>query len=135
MLKRIVIAVIVIGAFAVWRFGMSATMPSLAAEARLAPPAGTGAVIFKSGAWACASAAFRLQVADGNHYYAHPVDPPRGGKGPAQSCRDIRAGHRYRLAKGQLPSSPCPDHSCVAIEVDPASQVLYVPNSFIAGVR
>lgn len=132
---------IVVGGFLLWHYGRNATMPTLAEETRLAPPATATIVSFKPGAWACTSEEFKLQVSDHHSYYASPVVIKIAG-GPPEFCREINTGHDYALpappAAGANSDSPCPDHSCVAfvarVAVDGSTDdwTLYAPNSFIA---
>lgn len=143
MLKRALVGLVVFGGILLWHFGRNGLMPTLAQEALLAPPAQATSVSFKSGAWACTSEEFKLQVLD-HRYYANPVVIKIIGGAP-EFCREINARHDYALlahAPGNMAyASPCPDHSCVAFNAhvavngEEADWVLYAPNSFIASSR
>lgn len=145
MLKCALLGLVLFGGFMLWRYGGNATMPALAEEAQLAPPAQATAVRFKPGAWGCTGEEFRLQVLHGERYYARPVVIRIVGNGPPEFCRAIDAAHDYTLVApstaGLSATSPCPDHSCVAFDarvvVDgrEVGFVLYAPNSFVASSR
>lgn len=134
-------SMIVVGGFLLWHYGRNASMPTLAEEARLAPPASATAVSFKTGAWGCTREEFKLQVSGRSSYYAHPMVMRIIG-GPPEFCREINLSHDYAL---QAPATantdaddPCPDRSCVAfvarVAVNGSTDdwTLYAPNSFIA---
>ncbi|WP_426663444.1 hypothetical protein [Rhodanobacter aciditrophus] len=135
---------VVIGGFLLWHYGRNATMPTLAEEARLAPPATATAVRFKPGAWACTGEEFKLQVSDRGSYYATPVVTRIVG-GPPEFCRAVDTSRDYALpaqtAHGMGADTPCADRSCVAfvarVAVDgrDCDWTLYAPNSFIAATR
>jgi hypothetical protein len=135
---------IVVGAFLVWHYGRNATMPTLAEEARLAPPTTATAVSFKPGAWACTGEEFKLQVSGRHSYYANPVVTKIVG-GPPEFCREIDSSRAYALpppaATGTDADDPCPNRSCVAfvarVTVDGREYdwTLYAPNSFIAAAH
>ena len=140
-MKRTLIGLVLLGAFLLWHFGRNATMPSLALETAMAPPASATSVTFKSGSWACTAEEFKLQVHQHQRYYASPVVIRMAVNGPPQFCREINANHGYALISGAAGTVPCPDHSCVAFRADVQLKgrtypwVLYAPNSFIASAN
>ncbi|NKZ39190.1 hypothetical protein HF690_09535 [Oleiagrimonas citrea] len=137
MLKRALFGLVVLGAFLLWHFGRNATMPSLAEEAQMAPPAQATSVTFKKDSWACTAEEFKHQVLQDKSYYASPVVIKIVGGAP-QFCREINTSHGYTLVKSDAAPGPCPDHSCVAFRAEVRFKgrtypwVLYAPNSFIA---